>query len=107
MLHATLLFSLLAGCAMPEETFWDKQVETNCAVAVSCAVEESEYADVDECIDDARIDNNPVKDNCDYDGKAARDCIDGMEAWAADGCPVKQDDDLADLIDRCDVVYDC
>jgi hypothetical protein len=73
--------ALLSACGYSEDKFGDDLAATSCDLLVTCF---SLYASVDECLSE----NSSTGDaECvDYDGKAAKACVDGYQAQV-DSCP--------------------
>ena len=90
------LVMFAAGCGYPAEDFREDYVDAYCSWASDC----NWYESADVCAD-AYVDWAPEDEGC-FDPKAARDCIDALEALQ---CPEVEAE--VDFPDACNAVYQC
>ena len=98
-----LLLTLLISCAPSEDEFAGELVEISCDRIFECTAQEDIDAmgilwifgdDAEECYelfeDDSGTDTATAEDDCEYDKKAAKECLkefdalscdDGLDAW--------------------------
>lgn len=95
MRRSVLLFAL-AGCGYPAEDFRADYVASYCAWGADCHW----YESVALC-EAAYVDWAPADETC-FDPKAARDCVDALDALA---CPLVEES--VEFPDACNAVYVC
>lgn len=91
----------LAGCGLSEDKFSEQSIKATCEWIVECFNDPEVYADVDACITELTDAGEDPADDCTYDAKKAKECLDGLEALTCDSDP------LTDIPEACGEVYDC
>jgi len=77
---ASLLALGASACSFSESKFEKKASEASCEWTVECF--EGVFADVDACLEaDSEMSDT---DSCEYDSKAAKDCVDAIEELTCD-----------------------
>ena len=100
-LLATSLVALTA-CGMSEDKYNEESIRLSCEFIIECYADLELYADVDECIADVTADQEDPPEGCEYDAKAAKDCLSGLDEMA---CPAEGD--LPETPAACEDVYVC
>jgi hypothetical protein len=107
-----LAFGGLVGCGSydNEDVFIERVAKESCDLNRKCyyAFYLDEFSDHNDCVDDTIDDYEDLSDffddiDCDYDPDAAADCVDAVRK-ASKTC---EENDLEDVDDACEDVYDC
>lgn len=99
MRHAPLAAVLLVGCGYSEATFQEEYVEVYCAWTVDCQFYDDESACREAYSDFPAADRS----DCEYDGRAARDCVNELDALE---CPTVENEPIA-FPNACNAVWTC
>lgn len=95
---------LVAGCAWSEDRFVNEFVEADCAFLVECyddaVLEFLGWDSVDDCIQDRGTEVVTDAEGCEYNKRAARACVKGIEEMA---CPADGSEPDYPLL--CDEVF--
>lgn len=104
--------SLLSGTPLDQDSYFDELAETTCKVNKDCfkAYYESEWDDLEECVDDHVDLLDDAKDyyeDCDFDEDQAKACLDAMRG--AECGEFLDEGDAEDIADECDYeeIFDC
>lgn len=106
-LVAFLIITTLTGCGWSESKFVEKYAETDCAYLMECldpaVLTFLGWDTTQDCVDDRGTEIVTEAQGCEYNRKAARTCVKGIEEMT---CPA--DGEEPDYPPECSEVYfDC
>lgn len=92
----------LTGCGLSEDKYAEESIRLSCEFIMECYADLELYASVDECITEVTADSEDPPDTCEYDAKAAKDCLSALEDME---CPAEGE--LPETPAACEDVYVC
>jgi len=100
-LLATSLVALTA-CGMSEDKYNEESIRLSCEFIIECYADLELYDSVDACITELTDELQDPASGCEYDSKAAKDCLSGLEDLE---CPAEGETPTTPV--ACDEVYVC
>ena len=92
----------LTGCGLSEDKYAEESIRLSCEFIMECYADLELYASVDECITEVTADQEDPPADCEYDAKAAKDCLSGLGDLE---CPAEGE--LPETPAACEEVYVC
>ena len=97
--------SLMAGCGVSEDKFWDRFIDGYCESFVECADEDEMifFETADDCkVMMAFARGMSDLDSCDYSRKAAKACLKEIEGASCDDFNGDMGESCEDVYENCD-----